>query len=150
MVKNTRKRRNESQSPSATRHVPHSMHMAVDGSGNPLGGGRQEPFSPVYEQYSGTPGAHMQSHGQQMQQQQHQHQHHQQQHQQQQQQQPVPHYAADAININSIWQGLESTAPEQMPVWISDQNLGGNQLSQHGMDAFLVPNDYFPPPPLIR
>lgn len=41
------------------------------------------------------------------------------------------------------------TANEQLPVWISDQTLGGNTFLQNGMDAFLLPTDYLPPAPQI-
>ncbi|KAF8898911.1 hypothetical protein BD779DRAFT_1666670 [Infundibulicybe gibba] len=49
-----------------------------------------------------------------------------------------------------IWRNFEMTASEQLPVWMSDQSLGGNTFSQQGMDAFLLPNDYLPaaPPPI--
>ncbi|KAF5388490.1 hypothetical protein D9757_004585 [Collybiopsis confluens] len=64
--------------------------------------------------------------------------------------QHVPHqhhiHPADAENI---WRGFEMTANEQLPVWISDQTLGGNSFSQNGMDAFLLPNEYFPGGPQI-
>jgi hypothetical protein len=60
---------------------------------------------------------------------------------------PAPgHPPPDA---DQIWQGFEMTAQEQLPVWISDQSLGGNSFSQHGMDAFLLPTNYLPPAPQI-
>jgi hypothetical protein len=52
-------------------------------------------------------------------------------------------------DADQIWQGFEMTAQEQLPVWISDQSLGGQSFSQHGMDAFLLPNDYLPAAPQI-
>ncbi|EKM61311.1 uncharacterized protein PHACADRAFT_168746 [Phanerochaete carnosa HHB-10118-sp] len=52
-------------------------------------------------------------------------------------------------NVESIWRGFESTSIEQLPVWLSDQSLGGASFSQHGIDAFLLPNDYLPPAPQI-
>jgi hypothetical protein len=55
-------------------------------------------------------------------------------------------YASDAENI---WRGFEMTSNEQLPVWISDQTLGGHSFSQNGMDAFLLPTDYLPPAPQI-
>ncbi|KAJ3968758.1 hypothetical protein EV361DRAFT_805082 [Lentinula raphanica] len=68
-------------------------------------------------------------------------------HPQMQQQQLQPHlHPADADNI---WRGFEMTDNEQLPVWISDQTLGGNSFSQNGMDAFLLPTDYLPPAPQI-
>ncbi|KAG6885402.1 hypothetical protein C0993_002135 [Termitomyces sp. T159_Od127] len=76
------------------------------------------------------------------------HQHHMPHHQQQQMQhqQPYQHSMPDAEHI---WRGFETTANEQLPVWISDQSLGGNSFTQNGMDAFLLPNDYMPPVPQI-
>lgn len=55
----------------------------------------------------------------------------------------------DAVNVDSIWRGFEMTSTEQLPVWLSDQSLGGSSFSQNGMDAFLLPNDYLPPAPQI-
>ncbi|EGO02482.1 hypothetical protein SERLA73DRAFT_102523 [Serpula lacrymans var. lacrymans S7.3] len=52
-------------------------------------------------------------------------------------------------DIDNIWRGFEMTSNEQLPVWLSDQSLGGNSFSQQGMDAFLLPNDYLPPAPQI-
>lgn len=60
--------------------------------------------------------------------------------------QPYGQYAA---NIDNIWRGFESTSTEQLPVWLSDQTLGGASFSQNGIDAFLLPNDYLPPAPQI-
>jgi len=51
--------------------------------------------------------------------------------------------------VDNIWRGFEMTSNEQLPVWISDQSLGGNTFSQQGMDAFLLPADYLPPAPQI-
>ncbi|KAK0245668.1 hypothetical protein EDD85DRAFT_924755 [Armillaria nabsnona] len=59
---------------------------------------------------------------------------------------PHPHQHQEA---EQIWRGFESTANEQLPVWISDQSLGGQSFQQHGMDAFLLPSDYLPPGPQI-
>lgn len=53
------------------------------------------------------------------------------------------------FDAENIWRGFEMTSNEQLPVWISDQTLGGNSFSQHGMDAFLMPTDYLPPAPQI-
>lgn len=52
-------------------------------------------------------------------------------------------------NVDNIWRGFESTSIEQLPVWLSDQSLGGASFSQNGIDAFLLPNDYLPPAPQI-
>jgi hypothetical protein len=58
----------------------------------------------------------------------------------------IPQQTAE---VDSIWRGFEMTSNEQLPVWISDQSLGGNSFSQQGMDAFLLPADYLPPAPQI-
>ncbi|KIJ21916.1 hypothetical protein PAXINDRAFT_159912 [Paxillus involutus ATCC 200175] len=58
----------------------------------------------------------------------------------------LPPHGAD---VDSIWRGFEMTSNEQLPVWISDQSLGGSTFSQQGMDAFLLPADYLPPAPQI-
>lgn len=54
----------------------------------------------------------------------------------------MPPYMTD---VDSIWRGFEMTSNEQLPVWISDQSLGGVTFSQQGMNAFLLPTDYLPP-----
>lgn len=58
----------------------------------------------------------------------------------------MPHHITD---VDSIWRGFETTSNEQLPVWISDQSLGGSTFSQQGMNAFLLPTDYLPPAPQI-
>jgi len=58
----------------------------------------------------------------------------------------MPHHVTD---VDSIWRGFEMTSNEQLPVWISDQSLGGSTFSQQGMNAFLLPADYLPPAPQI-
>ena len=57
-----------------------------------------------------------------------------------------PGYVTD---VNNIWRGFEATSAEQLPVWLSDQSLGGSSFSQSGIDAFLLPPDYLPPAPQI-
>ncbi|KAF8640547.1 hypothetical protein AX17_000209 [Amanita inopinata Kibby_2008] len=57
-----------------------------------------------------------------------------------------PHHLQDA---EQIWRDFEMTSNEQLPVWISDQSLGGQSFSQNGIDAFLLPPDYLPPAPQI-
>jgi hypothetical protein len=47
--------------------------------------------------------------------------------------------------VDNIWRGFEMTSNEQLPVWLSDQSLGGHSFQQNGMDAFLLPTDYLPP-----
>lgn len=54
-----------------------------------------------------------------------------------------------APNVDNIWRGFEATSNEQLPVWLSDQTLGGNSFQQNGMDAFLLPHEFFPPAPQI-
>ena len=56
------------------------------------------------------------------------------------------HHSTDAEHI---WRGFEMTSTAQLPVWLSDESLGGNSFSQNGMDAFLLPPDYLPPPPRV-
>lgn len=63
---------------------------------------------------------------------------------------PGMHQGVQAYtSADHIWRGFEMTSNEQLPVWISDQTLGGNSFSQNGMDAFLLPTDYLPPTPQI-
>jgi hypothetical protein len=59
------------------------------------------------------------------------------------------HFAADAANIDYIWRGIETSHPDQLPVWISDSSLGGNQFTQQGMSAFLLPPELMPAAPQI-
>ncbi|KAH9857979.1 hypothetical protein C2E23DRAFT_880659 [Lenzites betulinus] len=54
-----------------------------------------------------------------------------------------------AQNIDSIWRGFEATSNEQLPVWLSDQSLGGASFGANGIDAFLLPPDYLPAAPQI-
>lgn len=51
---------------------------------------------------------------------------------------------ADAANLDQIWRGFEGKANEQLPVWLSDQSLGGNSLSQLGLEAFMMPSTLYP------
>jgi len=145
MLKRSTKRKagSMSRSPKAIREPPQSLSMNIDhSSGNSsTHHGHLEPFSPQYDTsftappenqipiaVGTAPPQHQQPHAQ------HHHQHHHQQY----------HSVADADNI---WRGFEMTANEQLPVWISDQSLGGNSFSQNGMNAFLLPDDYMPPAP---
>ena len=57
----------------------------------------------------------------------------------------VPQYA----DADTIMRGFEMTSAEHLPMWMTDQSLGGNTFYQQGMDAFLLPADYFPPAPQI-
>ncbi|KAH9898196.1 hypothetical protein C8Q73DRAFT_639925 [Cubamyces lactineus] len=54
-----------------------------------------------------------------------------------------------ATNIETIWRGFETTSNEQLPVWLSDQSLGGASFGANGIDAFLLPTDYLPAAPQI-
>nr|GAT47837.1 predicted protein [Mycena chlorophos] len=60
-----------------------------------------------------------------------------------------PAHPIQPTEAEHIWRGFEMTSNEQLPVWISDQTLGGNSFSQHGMNAFLLPQDYLPATPQI-
>ncbi|KAI0652053.1 hypothetical protein C8Q79DRAFT_1080999 [Trametes meyenii] len=62
-----------------------------------------------------------------------------------------PHAYAQqyAPNIDTIWRGFETTSNEQLPVWLSDQSLGGASFGANGIDAFLLPADYLPAAPQI-
>lgn len=51
----------------------------------------------------------------------------------------LPHNIA--LTEAEILRGLETT---EVPVWISDQSLGGQSFSQLGMEAFLIPTEYVP------
>jgi hypothetical protein len=57
----------------------------------------------------------------------------------------VPEQASGfTANVDNIWRGFEAATNEQLPVWLSDQTLGGHSIQQNGMDAFLLPQDFFP------
>lgn len=149
MLKRSTKRKTGSlsRSPKANRETPQSLAMAIDHSSGNNSAPHQrhlEPFSPQYETgfpsspENQMPGSHLPiatvslQHQHQQPHSQHHHHHHQYQ------------SISDADNI---WRGFETTANEQLPVWISDQSLGGASFSQNGMNAFLLPSDYMPPAP---
>ena len=48
-------------------------------------------------------------------------------------------------SVDNIWRGFEATSNDQLPVWLSDQTLGGNSFQQNGMNAFLLPHEFFAP-----
>jgi hypothetical protein len=99
------------------------MVMAVDPN-HPANMQRHhsEPFSPAYEPFVSPGSAHSAS----------------------------THQAQlQPTDAEHIWRGFEMTASEQLPVWISDQTLGGASFTQHGMNAFLLPPDYLPATPQI-
>ncbi|KAG6911567.1 hypothetical protein DXG01_011869 [Tephrocybe rancida] len=150
MLKRSKKRKSgsSSRSPKNTRETQRPIAVSLDHpAGNMSGTGpiphqrQQEPFSPQYEASFSEQmhGQHSSSGGLP-------HQHHMVHSQQMQHQQPYQQGIAEAEHI---WRGFETTANEQLPVWISDQSLGGNSFTQNGMDAFLLPNDYMPPAPQI-
>ncbi|KAG5647574.1 hypothetical protein DXG03_008927 [Asterophora parasitica] len=152
MLKRSKKRKagSMSRSPKTSREPHRTMAMVVDHSAGSMSAAgpiphprHQEPFSPQYDASFSDQmhGAHMVVGGIPPQHQQH-HPHH---HQQQQVHQHYQH----APDADHIWRGFEMTANEQLPVWISDQSLGGSSFTQNGMDAFLLPNDYMPPAPQI-
>ena len=58
-------------------------------------------------------------------------------------------YQLQPGEADSIWRGLGLTSNAQAPMWISDQSLGGHSLTENGMNAFLLPNNYLPPVPQI-
>lgn len=60
-----------------------------------------------------------------------------------------PGNVAFTPNVDNIWRGFEAASDGQLPVWLSDQTLGGNSFQQNGMDAFLLPHEFFPPAPQI-
>lgn len=134
MLKRAKKRKavSTSRSPKMSREPQHrSMSMVTDPSSGmainpPM---NTEQFSPPYDPSFSSPETPMQGHhmGAHMQ---------------------GPN-TTDTVNVDNIWRGFEMTSNEQLPVWLSDQTLGGNSFSQNGMDAFLLPNDYLPPAPQI-
>lgn len=139
MLKRFKKRKasSVSRSPKATRDSSH--HQVIYSSESQMSQGMsQQPLSPVYDthfpghqdpnvtrhvhhppQQHGQPHPGPPAHGQ-----------------------PYNQYQA---NVDNIWRGFETTSNEQLPVWLSDQTLGGNSFSQNGIDAFLLPTDFLPP-----
>ncbi|EIW86878.1 hypothetical protein CONPUDRAFT_134221 [Coniophora puteana RWD-64-598 SS2] len=120
MMKRAKKRRaaSNSRSPHMSREAYRQSSMHVDQSG--MNNVRSaEAFSPTYNaSFTSSPETMRQA-----------------------QAGTVPPHGTD---VDSIWRGFEMTANEQLPVWISDQSLGGSSFPQQGMDAFLLPNDYLP------
>ncbi|KAJ7225689.1 hypothetical protein GGX14DRAFT_640350 [Mycena pura] len=127
MLKRFRKRKSASstsRSPKTSRDPHHPMPMSVDANHHPGNNHHHsEPFSPAYETFTSPAVMHAPGSSHQ------------------------PHlHPTDAEHI---WRGFEMTASEQLPVWISDQTLGGNSFSQNGINAFLLPPDYLPATPQI-
>jgi hypothetical protein len=127
-----RSKRKSSSLPRSPKH-PQGPHLPITIALNPPGvppnahdphTGAVEPFSPTYDPtFSGSePAIHPNHMG-------------------------VPMATTEA---DYIWRGFEMTANDQLPVWISDESLGGHSFSQNGMDAFLLPHDYLPHPPRIQ
>ncbi|KAH0838170.1 hypothetical protein J3R83DRAFT_6421 [Lanmaoa asiatica] len=118
MLKRGQKRRAAStaHSPKISRE-PQRTTQTIDQQ--QLGVMNHEPFSPTYDPSLASPDAIPQM-----------------------QMGTMPHHVTD---VDSIWRGFEMTSNEQLPVWISDQSLGGSTFSQQGMNAFLLPADYLPP-----
>lgn len=60
------------------------------------------------------------------------------------------HYAHQlhhpAFTADQIYRDVEQQNPQSglEQTWISDQTLGGQSFSQHGMDAFMIPTEYLP------
>ncbi|KAF9566152.1 hypothetical protein CPC08DRAFT_658350 [Agrocybe pediades] len=139
MLKRSKRRKGSgaSQSPNISRDPQRPPGMVIDQQphGVPLPPpihGVVQPYSPIYD--VGPAGYPIQDNHS---------------HANQGQANPMPqYYAPQAGNFNEaeqIWRGLEQTSVEQLPVWISDQSLGGQTFSQHGMDAFIIPTEYLPP-----
>ncbi|KAJ3910125.1 hypothetical protein F5879DRAFT_930999 [Lentinula edodes] len=139
MLKRFKKRKSASasRSPTASREPHRNPNIMEHSSSSSSSIQGAQVYSPVYDTHFGENALPV-NHSQMQQQQQ----------QLQLQQQHIqPHLQpADADNI---WRGFETTANEQLPVWMSDQTLGGSSFSQNGMDAFLLPADYLPPAPQI-
>lgn len=143
MLKRSKKRKagSTSRSPKTSREPQRSLAMVVDHSTSnlpppvPISQHRNESFSPGYDIPFSNADSQMQGPAIPATAIPHQHLHTQQ--------------HPNNPDAEQIWRGFEMTSTEQLPVWISDQSLGGNSFSQHGMDAFLLPSDYLPPAPQI-
>ena len=139
MLKRFKKRKasSVSRSPKATRDSSSSHHQVIYSSESQMSQGMsQQPISPVYDtHFSGHQDPNVR------------HVHHQQQQHGQPHMGPQAHgpYNQYQANVDHIWRGFETTSNEQLPVWLSDQTLGGNSFSQNGIDAFLLPTDFLPP-----
>ncbi|KIY62636.1 hypothetical protein CYLTODRAFT_383348 [Cylindrobasidium torrendii FP15055 ss-10] len=61
---------------------------------------------------------------------------------------PYPtQYQLQPGEVDQIWRGITTAGP--LPVWASDQSLGGATFAKDGLNAFLLPNTYLPPLPQI-
>ena len=134
MLKRFKKRKSisQSRSPKLVRTDRHRSHSDATGySSDVVNQSTQQPVSPTYEAYdsqysqqSAMPGVDVPAHG---------------------------HFGHHQYTgtIDTIWRGFETTSNEQLPVWLSDQTLGGASFSANGIDAFLLPTDYLPAAPQI-
>lgn len=136
MLKRSLRRKANSRSPKVARepqrslamtieHLPHTASLPVAQHGN------IESFSPVYEmanyalQESQAHAVHVAMNSM---------------------SQHFPHPPPNANEAETIWRGLEHNPGEQVPVWISDSNLGTSAFSQHGLDSFIMPTEFLPAP----
>lgn len=66
--------------------------------------------------------------------------------QQQQQQQQFNMYlpqSLDNVSLEQLWRGFESSQTGgMMPMWLSDQALGDQNLGQFGMESYMMPIQY--------
>ena len=124
MLKRSRKRRDTpiSHSSKGAREVRHQRTESMDYTETPI-----QPVSPTYDAtYTTNPESMTQmAMG------------------------PLDQASVFAANVDNIWRGFEAAPNEQIPVWLSDQTLGGHSFQQNGMDAFLLPQEFFPPAPQI-
>ncbi|KAJ3494225.1 hypothetical protein NLJ89_g10853 [Agrocybe chaxingu] len=139
------KRRQTSRSPKVSRDSQRSLVMPVDQAPNPHAPAvantqyrAVEPFSPVYETtYRADVSMHHSHAG----------------HVPAMNQMPqmfTQHVGHPTFTeADQILETLDRTDVAQLPVWISDQSLGGQSFSQHGMDAFIIPTEYLPAAPQI-
>lgn len=136
MLKRSLRRKGNSRSPKVSRDVQRSLAMTMEHLPHPAPvpvaqHPNVESFSPVYEmanyalQESQSQAIHVAMN-------------------------TIPqHYSHPPQNVNeadNIWRGLEHNPGEQVPVWISDSNLGTSAFSQHGLDSFIMPPEFLPPP----
>lgn len=124
MLKKSKKRKStHSRSPTASRFPPQSQASLSErtqaGSSSRLG--QHEPVSPTYERsyshHDNTQGSQASMN-------------------------VTPQFNADAANLDQIWRGFEGSSNEQLPIWLTDQTLGGNSITQYGLEAFMMPAEY--------
>jgi hypothetical protein len=137
MLKKSRNRKNSSRSPTLPREPQRPpMPMAIDPSLQHPGmhhGRHPETFSPAYDnRHAYPPQLPPQQHtaayiGQ----------------------QPMPFTAQQTADAEHIWQDVGQASHDHLPVWIDDECLGGATFTQHGMNAFFLPEAYLPTRPQI-